>query len=262
MEVMSRGGRGTLCLTVDNLGAARAVGRRTAARPDPEESGLRLGVPALLGLFADLGLRSTFFVEGWNALHHPDVLRRIAASGHEIGLHGWVHERWEEELDDRGREQLLWDGTAALRLAGFDPVAFRAPGGYRGGRTLEVLAELGYRIDSSIDRGRGGEGDQPAVQTLPGGIVSIPWTWDMIDFCHYESRPEGPQTPDRVAEHWMGLVDSAAENAGLVTLIVHPFVTGVDETRVAALRRVLEHSLAHPAVDVLSAEQVAAGAPG
>ncbi|MFI5801089.1 polysaccharide deacetylase family protein [Streptomyces sp. NPDC051677] len=261
MDGANRSRRGTLCLTVDNLGLARAVGRRRAARPDPEEPGLRLGVPALLDLFADLGLRSTFFVEGWNGLHHPDVLERIASAGHEIGLHGWVHERWDEELDDRGREQLLWDGTAALRLAGFESVAFRAPGGYRGSRTLEVLGELGYRIDSSIDRGHGEEGETVAVATLPGGIVSIPWTWDMIDFCHYESSPEGPRKPDRVADHWMGLVDEAAQNGGLVTLIVHPFVTGVDDARVAALRRVLEHALAHTRVDVLSAGQVAAEPP-
>ncbi len=261
MDGFGTGGRGTLCLTVDNLGMARAVGRRWAARPDPEEPGLRWGVPALLGLFADLGVRSTFFTEGWNALHHPDVLERIASAGHEVALHGWVHERWEEELDDRDREQLLWDGTAALRLAGFDPVAFRAPGGYRGGRTLEVLGELGYRIDSSIERGHGEEGETIAVSTLPGGIVSVPWTWDMIDFCHYESPPEGPREPDRVADHWVGLVDAAAERGGLVTLIVHPFVTGVAEERVAALGRVLEHALVHPRVDVLSAEGVAAMPP-
>ncbi|MGR6974908.1 polysaccharide deacetylase family protein [Streptomyces cynarae] len=261
MDRPSRGERATLCLTVDNLGLARAVGRRSAARPDPEEPGLRLGVPALLGLFADLSVRSTFFVEGWNALHHRDVLERIASAGHEIGLHGWVHERWDEELDDRGREQLLWDGTAAPRLAGFEPLAFRAPGGYRGSRTLEVLDELGYRIDSSIDRGRGVEGETVAVDTLPGGIVSIPWTWDMIDFCHYESRPDGPREPGRVADHWIRLVDEAAQNSGLVTLIVHPFVTGVDDERVGALRSVLEHALRHPRVDVLSAEQVAAIPP-
>lgn len=259
--VGATGGRGTLCLTVDNLGMARAVGRGLAARPDPREPGLRQGVPALLDLFADMRLRSTFFVEGWNALHHADVLERIAGAGHEVGLHGWLHERWDEELDDRTREQLLWDGTAALRLAGFDPVAFRAPGGYRGSRTLEVLNELRYRIDSSIDRDSGADGEIPAMSVLPGGIVSIPWTWSMIDFCHYEARPEGPSDADRVADHWIGLVDAAAEAGGLVTLIVHPFVTGVEEKRVAALRRVLEHALEHPNVDVFSAGQAADALP-
>lgn len=251
------GQRGTLCLTVDNLGMALAVGRRRAARPDADEPGLRYGVPEFLKLFADLGLRSTFFVEGWNALHHPDVLERTASAGHEIGLHGWVHERWAEELDDRAREQLLWDGTAALRLAGFDPVAFRAPGGYRGGRTLEVLGELGYRIDSSIDADTGAPGTTPVTSTLPGGLLSIPWTWDMIDFWQYNMRPEGPREPAGVAEHWIGLLDQAADNGGLVTLIVHPFVSGVDAERMAALRRVLEHAAGHSGIDVLSAGQVA-----
>ncbi len=249
--------KGTLCLTVDNLGMALAVGRGRAARPDLDEPGLRLGVPAFLELFTELHLRSTFFVEGWNALHHPDVIERIASAGHEVGLHGWVHERWAEDLDDRAREQLLWDGTAALRLAGFDPVAFRAPGGYRGSRTLEVLSELGYRIDSSIDADTGTPGTTPAIMTLSNGLVSVPWTWDMIDFWQYEMRTDGPREPGRLAEDWIELIEGAADRGGLVTLIVHPFVTGVDPERMAALRRVLEHAIEHPGIDVLSAGQVA-----
>lgn len=246
----------TLCLTVDNLGNALAVGRGRAARPDLDEPGLRYGVSAFLQLFADLHVRSTFFVEGWNALHHRDVVARIAAAGHEVGLHGWVHERWAADLDDRGREQLLWDGTAALRLAGVTPVAFRAPGGYRGSGTLKVLGQLGYRVDSSIDEGRGSEGEIPELAMLRGGILSIPWTWDMIDFWQYYSRPDGPRSPRQNAEHWIRLIDNAAARGGLVTLIVHPFVTGVDDERMSALRAVLEHALDHRDIDVLSALQV------
>ena len=259
MTGMAAAGRkGTFCLTVDNLGEALAVGRGRAARPDPEDQSIRVGVPAFLDLFDDLQLRSTFFVEGWNALHHADVIKRIAAAGHEIGLHGWLHEQWAEDLDDRTREQLLWDGTAALRLAGVNPVAFRAPGGYRGNRTLEALGELGYRIDSSIDAGRGAEGETPELAALPGGIVSIPWTFDMIDHWHYVSPPQGPRHPAAVAAHWIGLADAAANRGGLVTLIVHPFVSGVDQTRMKALRQVLEHAIAHPRIEVGSAGQVAA----
>ena len=249
--------KGTLCLTVDNLGDALAVGRGRAARPDAGETSLQVGVPAFLQLFADLALRTTFFVEGWNALHHRDVIERIAAAGHEIGLHGWLHEHWANSLDDRTREQLLWDGTAALRLAGFDPLAFRAPGGYRGSHTLEVLSDLGYRVDSSIDIDSGAEGETPQLEMLPGGILSIPWTFDMIDYWHFVSPPEGPRDPNTVAEHWIELIDAAAERGGLVTLIVHPFVSGIDDARMAALRHVLEHALEHPAIEVQCAGQVA-----
>ena len=249
--------KGTLCLTVDNLGDALAVGRGRAARPDAGEASLQVGVPAFLELFADLALKSTFFVEGWNALHHRGVIHQIAAAGHEIGLHGWLHEYWANDLDDRTREQLLWDGTAALRLAGLDPLAFRAPGGYRGSRTLEVLGDLGYRVDSSIDIDTGKEGETPQLEMLSGEILSIPWTFDMSDYWNYVSAPEGPRDPDAVAEHWIELIDAAARSGGLVTLIIHPFVSGVDDARMAALRRVLEHALNHPDIEVQSAGQVA-----
>jgi peptidoglycan/xylan/chitin deacetylase (PgdA/CDA1 family) len=248
---------GTLCLTVDNLGDALAVGRGRVARPDAQEHSLQVGVPAFLDLFADLSLQATFFVEGWNALHHQEVMERIHAAGHEIGLHGWLHEHWAKDLDDRTREQLLWDGTAALRLAGFDPLAFRAPGGYRGRHTLDVLSDLGYRIDSSIDLDGGAEGSTPQLEMLQGGILSIPWTFDMIDYWHYVSVPDGPRDPATVATHWMGLIDAAADQGGLVTLIVHPFVSGVDDARMAALRRVLEYAREHPGIEVRSAGQVA-----
>ena len=253
----ARGRKGTLCLTVDNLGDALAVGRGRTARPDAQEHSLRVGVPAFLDLFAEFSLQATFFVEGWNALHHRKVIERIAAAGHEIGLHGWLHEHWAKDLDDRTREQLLWDGTAALRLAGFNPLAFRAPGGYRGSHTLEVLGDLGYRIDSSIDLDGGTEGSTLQLEMLQGGILSIPWTFDMIDYWHYVSPPEGPKDPDTVAKHWIGLIDAASRRGGLVTLIVHPFVTGVDDARMAALRRVLEHAVEYPGIEVHSAGQVA-----
>ncbi|MEV6338854.1 polysaccharide deacetylase family protein [Nocardia vinacea] len=249
--------KGIVCLTVDNLGDALAVGRGRAARPDPDEQSLCVGLPALLDLFAEFQLRTTFFVEGWNALHHAEVIERIAADGHEIGLHGWLHEYWAAELDDRTREQLLWDGTAALRLAGFDPTAFRAPGGYRGSHTLEVLSDLGYRVDSSIETGEGGEDQTPELEMLHGEILSIPWTFDLVDYWHYVIPPDGPRAPVRVAEHWMEKIAAAAARSGLVTLIVHPFVSGVDPARMTALRRVLAYAVAHPDIEVRSAEQVA-----
>lgn len=249
--------RGTVCLTVDNLGMALAIGRGRAARPDLAEPGLKHGLPAFLTLFRDLGLRATWFVEGWNALHHRDILERVALAGHDIGLHGWLHERWSEDLDDRARQQLLWDGTAAMRSIGLPCRAFRAPGGYRGGGTLETLAELGYEIDSSIGDGMGVAGSALEVSTLPGNILSIPWTWDMIDHYLYFSYPDGARNPAQLAAHWKGMIDRAADHGGLVTLIVHPFVSGVADDRMAALRDVLEHAVSHANMDVMSAQDVA-----
>jgi peptidoglycan/xylan/chitin deacetylase (PgdA/CDA1 family) len=70
--------RGTLCLTFDNMGRARDIAEGRAAAPDAAEPGLAIGYPRLLGLLDELGLRGTFFIEGWNALHHPERIEAPA----------------------------------------------------------------------------------------------------------------------------------------------------------------------------------------
>jgi len=245
---------GTLCVTVDNLGCALKIGTGEAVRPDPDEPGLR-ALPRVLDLFDSLGITGTFFVEGWNGLHHPDALRSISSAGHEIGLHGWVHEKWSTLTDDQ-REVLLFDGTAALRGAGVSPVGFRAPGGYRGSRTAELLAELGYAFDSSVDAAT--EWDPVEVHALAHGLVTIPWHWDMIDYWHYVMHPEGTRSPAQLLEHFTATMDHAIRTGGLVTLILHPFVSFVDDDRYAAVRAFLAGAMASSEVDVVSAGELAA----
>lgn len=249
--------RATLCVTIDNLGAAARIGRGEAVRPDPNEPGLR-ALPRLLDLFDELGITGTFFVEGWNGLHHADAIQSMAERGHEVGLHGWVHEKWSALTNDQ-RETLLFDGTASLRSAGVEPAGFRAPGGYRGGRTAAVLAELGYTFDSSIERER--ERDPLTVTRLPEGLINIPWHWDMIDYYHYHMHPEGERSPSQLLAHFNDRLDNAIATGGLVTLIVHPFVSFVDHgDRFQAIRAYLSRAVSAPEVDVVSAGQLAARA--
>src|SRR5262245_63973130 len=54
--------------------------------------GNRVGVPRILATLAKAGVRATFFVPAVTALLYPDEQRRVIAEGHEIGLHGWIHE--------------------------------------------------------------------------------------------------------------------------------------------------------------------------
>lgn len=48
---------------------------------------------AVLDLFAESGVKATFFTLGWVADRHPRLIRRIADAGHEIASHGWDHQR-------------------------------------------------------------------------------------------------------------------------------------------------------------------------
>ena len=53
--------------------------------PHPEHT------PRILDLLAAADLKGTFFVVGEKAQRHPDLIRRIAAAGHELGNHSWTH---------------------------------------------------------------------------------------------------------------------------------------------------------------------------
>ncbi|MFD9665056.1 polysaccharide deacetylase family protein [Rhodococcus sp. NPDC059968] len=248
---------GHICVTVDNLGRAREVGLGEVYRPDRTEPGLEVGVPRMLGLFDELAIRTTFFVEGWNALHHRDVLDSILAEDHEIGLHGWVHENWAE-LPEGQQERLLFDGTAAIRMAGITPSGFRAPGGYRGSRTAALLAELGYAYDSSVEPAT--EDDPLVVSLLPEGLVNIPWHWQSNDYWQYYMHPAGPQSPDQVLASWRADLERVAHDDSLLTITVHPFVSGADADKFSVLRAFLTEAACHPDLEVITTGQLVARA--
>lgn len=107
----------------------------------------------LLSILGARGIRGTFFVLGWTAQRHPDLVRRIAAAGHEVGSHGFDHELVYRQdanafrQDIRRARQLLQD------LSGQEVIGYRAPSYTIMTRTLwalSIIAEEGFRYDSSI----------------------------------------------------------------------------------------------------------------
>jgi peptidoglycan/xylan/chitin deacetylase (PgdA/CDA1 family) len=247
-----RNERGVLCLTFDNMGRARDIAEGRAAAPDPGEPGLAVGYPKLLALLDELGLRGTFFIEGWNALHHPGRVQELAERGHEVGLHGWVHERFGA-LDKLRAEQLLHDGTAALSRIGIRPQGFRAPGGERGPHALPVLRALGFRYDSSI--GPEDRSTQPAL--LAPGFAHIPWRWEMVDSIQYLRHPVRPRTPQELEALWQSGIDEAAREKKAITVVIHAFVSGVDEERLAAVRRILTRARERSDLEIVNAGALA-----
>jgi peptidoglycan/xylan/chitin deacetylase (PgdA/CDA1 family) len=224
---------GTLCLTFDNMGRARDIAEGRASGPDEAEPGLALGYPRLLGLLDELDLRATFFIEGWNGLHHPERVEELARRGHEVGLHGWVHERFAS-LDKLRAEQLLYDGTAALSRIGLRPKGFRAPGGERGAHTVPALQALGFRYDSST-----AAGDPPQPSLLAPGLAHVPWRPEMVDSIQYLRHPVRPRTPAELESSWISHLNTAE---GAITVVIHAFVSGVDDERFGVVRRVLTHA--------------------
>jgi polysaccharide deacetylase family protein (PEP-CTERM system associated) len=133
-------------------------------------------VERLLDLFAAAGVRATFFVLGWIAERHPQMVRRIAAGDHEVASHGYDHRRIDR-LDpasfrqDVGRAKRILEDIVADRPV----LGYRAPTFSLGARqswAYQILGEEGYRYSSSIYPIRHdlyGDIDAPRAPFRPAG---------------------------------------------------------------------------------------------
>jgi peptidoglycan/xylan/chitin deacetylase (PgdA/CDA1 family) len=240
------------CFTFDNMAEAAEVGsgERSGPRPPGEDPSLAVGYPRLYERLAGHGVRATFFVEGWNGEHHPEAVAEVVSSGHELGMHGWVHERWAD-LHPDAEAILARRATEALeQAAGVRPRGFRAPGGARGPNTGALLASLGYRYDASLGESRAGE-------LLPSGLVQVPFRWSHVDGFHYLA-PEAA-SPSDLRDRWLASLERTARAGGLFLVICHAFLTGVDRARLAALDAVLAAAVADPRISLRTVGEVADG---
>ncbi|MBV9128427.1 MAG: polysaccharide deacetylase family protein [Verrucomicrobia bacterium] len=85
--------------------------------------------PRLLDVLKAHGVKATFFVIGMNVEQNPDVLRRIAAEGHEIGNHTWSHPNLAKLPEEAWRAQLQQTNDVIVRTIGAPPRIVRPPYG-------------------------------------------------------------------------------------------------------------------------------------
>jgi polysaccharide deacetylase family protein (PEP-CTERM system associated) len=117
------------------------------------EHRLERGTDFILDQMARYGHRGTFFVLGPVAEKYPAMVRKIAASGHEVGCHGWSHDLLYEMTPERFHDETRRATDVISSLLGRPVTAYRAA--YfsitrKSFWALETLARLGYRYDSSI----------------------------------------------------------------------------------------------------------------
>lgn len=139
----------------------------------------------VLRLFADAGVKGTFFTLGWVAQRHGELMRQIVAEGHEIASHGWDHER-VFRLGAKGFARDIDRARKTIEDASGSAVSgYRAPSFSIDARTpwaFEVLAEQGYAYSSSVApvaHDHYGWRDAPrfAFQPLSGSdLVEVPVT--------------------------------------------------------------------------------------
>jgi peptidoglycan/xylan/chitin deacetylase (PgdA/CDA1 family) len=101
---------------------------------------------SILDTLAERQQRATFFVMGWWAERHPDVLRQIAAGGHEIASHGHSIFDLTQASDAEVRADLEAADAAISGVIGRTTRPLWSPSaGYRDARVRSIAASLGYR---------------------------------------------------------------------------------------------------------------------
>jgi peptidoglycan-N-acetylglucosamine deacetylase len=223
------------------------------------EYGSRVAAPRILALLAEYDVPASFFMPAVSALLHPDEVESYVAGGHELAVHGWIHERnmllsRADELDLTGRAIETLE-----RLSGVRPVGIRTPSWDFSDHTLEIIQELGLRYDSSLMAD-----DEPYELLADGrrtGIVELPVEWIRDDAPYLMMERYGalrPYTPPRrLFEIWRDEFDAAHREGGLFQLTLHPHIIG-HRSRLVVLRDLLTHIAGHSDVWFATHAEIAA----
>jgi peptidoglycan/xylan/chitin deacetylase (PgdA/CDA1 family) len=170
-------------------------------------------------------------------------VRAILDGGHEIGHHGYLHEQMQG-IDAATEARYLDRGLDALeRVAGVRPIGYRAPWWETNWHTPGLLAERGFRYDSSLL-----DGDKPyrfAVE--PGStqtLIEIPVDWALDDWEQYAFYPGVTgsgviESPAKVLEMWTLEAKAHHAEAGCFVLTNHPFISG-RPSKAVALERLID----------------------
>jgi len=216
----------------------KSIGRLSAG-----EYGNRVGVPRIARLLDRYAAKASFYVPAVSALLYPSEQKGLSEAGHEIGLHGWIHElnsvlNYEDERD------LMFRASDTLTsITGIRPVGMRTPSWDFSPHTLRIAIELGLAYDSSL------MSDENCYELMlegkPTGVIELPVEWirdDAVYFMMHRFQSLRPYTaPKDVLDIFLKEMDGAIADGGLFQLTMHPHFIGA-RSRIWILEEVLRYA--------------------
>ena len=208
--------------------------------------GSRVALGRILDLLDEHEIPASFFGPAVSFSLAPEMIPAIQASGrHEIGIHGWIHER-NAELPRDDEERLLLQAVERMtELIGKRPVGYRAPSWNFSENTLDLLLEMNFLYDSSLMAD-----DRPYELNAngePTGLVELPVDWILDDAPLMNPLNDRYSNPRDVLQVFKDEFDVAYEEGTSFVLTMHPKYTG-HRSRIVVLRELIEHMKARPDV--------------
>lgn len=257
--IWPEGKRSAACFSVDvdaeapylwanRTGLPQALGQLEQRRFGPRE-----GIWRILDMLDRIGIKGSFYVPSVVAELHPALLPALCERGHEIGLHGHLHELVSETTDDRFEAALDRSLRVFHAQTGIVPTGFRSPAWEMTPAMLAALKDRGLRYDSSL------MGYDHPYQI--GGLVQVPVQWQIDDAIYFKFQGGGadrwPPEPARAVEAgWRDEFQAGRGFGQLFMITVHPWISGRAQ-RVAMLERLLADIAAQDDVWFATAGQIA-----
>jgi len=220
--------------------------------------GSQRGVDRLLGLFAELGVTSSWCIPGIVAEENPEHIRAIQAGGHEIACAGYRHQNYDNlSLAEQSAE--IAKGCEALTtLTGQRPTGFRIPAGNGAPGFIEALRDQGIRWSSSW---RGD--DLPFSHPTAPEVIELPLHYELEDepYFAFNLSPAVPPAQSRIASYSHTLGNLQMDFAGFhrfglcYVLRLHPEIIATPG-RIGVLRELLEGIQQHNDVWIATAGEV------
>jgi len=224
-------------------------GGESIGRLSQGQYGNRQGVPRILDVLAAHDVKASFFVPAVTALLYPDEQRRVVAADHEIGIHGWIHERNSVLPLQAERDLQMRCADVLERVAGVRPVGIRTPSWDFSPHTLAITREMGLVYDSSL------MADVDCYELLlngeASGVVELPVEWIRDDAVYFNMnrfaalRPYTP--PADVFEIFKKEFDGAYREGGIFQLTMHPHISGY-RSRIWVLDELIRYIRSHAGV--------------
>jgi peptidoglycan-N-acetylglucosamine deacetylase len=244
---------------VDNATATLSTGNLDYEILSRGEYGAVDGLPRILKILDRQQVPASFFIPAVSAILHPQVIKDIqgAKLQHEIGVHGWIHERLPLLNNEQEEQRLLNQSIETLtKMTGKRPIGYRAPSWKHSSWTMGQVKAAGFLYDSSLMASD--DAYELLLDGKPTGIVELPIERILDDSPYFGSNADGsnPSVGD-VYEVFQSEFDVAYEEGGLYLLTMHPHMTG-HRSRAAMLERLIQYMKKKPGVWFATHEQIAA----
>ena len=243
---------------VDNATATLSTGNLDYEILSRGEYGAVDGLPRILRILDRQQIPASFFIPAASAVLHPKVITDIqnATQKHEIGVHGWIHERLPLLNDEKEEQRMLNLSIETLtKMTGKRPIGYRAPSWKFSKWTMGQVKAAGFLYDSSLMASD--DAYELLLDGKPTGVVELPIERILDDAPYFGGNADGsnPSVGD-VYEVFQSEFDVAYEEGGLYLLTMHPHMMG-HRSRAAMLEKLIKYMKSKPGVWFATHEQIA-----